>query len=165
MNAAHWHLLLNHIPVLGGIASLGFVCLGLYKKDKSILNLSLQWMILIGLISLPAYFTGEPAEEVIEHLPGFSESLADSHEKWALYSLLATELLALLGIFGLFKFRTTPPLTKNSEKNFWKVTLLLAFINMVLMGLTANIGGKIRHTEIRGESDTTSPSPSSHDED
>ncbi len=149
MNWAHVHLLLNHIPVLGGIASMGLVLLAVRKNDKSITLLCFRFMILVGVLSLPVYFTGEPAEKVIEHLPGFSESLVENHEDLALYSLFTTEFLALIGIYGLFKFK------KNSQvtRNFWMITILVALVNMGLMLVTANYGGKIRHTEIRSDAE------------
>lgn len=101
-------------------------------------------MVLIGILSLPTYFSGEPAEEVIEHLPGVTEAFISRHETFALYSLICTELLALIGVIGLISLRKSP--TKIME--YWNSIAVIALVNACLMMATANYGGEIRHTEI-----------------
>ncbi len=145
MNAAHAHLLLNHLPVLGGLAVIALLALTAFRENEMISKLTLQLMILIGILTLPAYFTGEPAEEVVEHLPGVAESFIDAHEKYALFSLISTELLAVIGILGLYKMKKNPKLNSS----FWNLIRVVALVNVGLMSVTANFGGEIRHTEIR----------------
>lgn len=147
MNGAHIHLVTNHIPVLGALASTAFVFWAGRKKDISLIKFSYQFIFLIGLLSLPAFFSGEPAEEVIEHLPGITESMIEAHEDFAKFALIATEVLAALAIYGLFLSR------KNSESaiQFWKVIFIFSLINVALMMRTANLGGEIRHPEIRSD--------------
>jgi hypothetical protein len=36
--------------------------------------------VLTALLALPVYFTGEPAEKVVERLPGVTEPLIEEHE-------------------------------------------------------------------------------------
>ncbi len=153
MNAAHLHLILNHIPVLGGLATLTLMGLAAFKENEAITKLALQCMILIGIFSLPTYFSGEPAEEVIEHLPSVTEAFISRHETFALYSLIGTELLALIGVIGLISLRKSP--TKIME--YWNSIAVVALVNACLMMTTANYGGEIRHTEIR-KPETTAPS-------
>lgn len=145
MNAAHLHLILNHIPVLGGLATLILMGLAAFKENEAITKLALQCMVLIGIFSLATYFSGEPAEEVIEHLPGVTEAFISQHETFALYSLICTELLAVIGVIGLFSLR------KNKTKimEYWNSIAVIALFNAGLMMATANYGGEIRHTEIR----------------
>jgi hypothetical protein len=47
------------------------------------------------LIALPVYFTGEPADELVENLPGVAESLIDKHKYAALFALLMAGAPAL----------------------------------------------------------------------
>lgn len=42
MNAAHLHLILNHIPVLGGLATLTLMGLAAFKENEAIAKLALQ---------------------------------------------------------------------------------------------------------------------------
>ena len=145
MNAAHLHLVLNHIPVLGAIISFVLVLAILVKKDPGLKSLSLWWFVLIGALGAVVYLTGEPAEESVEHLSWFQENFVERHEDTALWALIVTEVLALMGVFGLYlqkKKHTTPV-------SFWRVAIVVAGINLAFMGWTANLGGQIRHTEIR----------------
>lgn len=145
MNLAHLHLMLNHIPVLGGVGTIALLTLAAFKENDALTKLTLQFMVLIGILALPVYFTGEPAEEIIEHLPGVTEAFISNHEKFALFSLISTELLAVIGLVGLYSFRKNP----KTIMEYWRSIGVVAIVNASLMFATANYGGEIRHTEIR----------------
>lgn len=145
MDAAHIHLILNHIPVLGAVATLCLVVLADFKEDKAFTKLALQFMVLIGMLTLPVYFSGEPAEELIEHLPGVTETFIEEHEKFANFGFALTELVGVIGLIGLYLFRKNP----ESVKKYWRSIQVVALVNAVVMFATANLGGQIRHTEIR----------------
>ena len=146
MNEAHLHLLVNHIPVLGSIAVVGLIFWARYKQNDVLTKLSLQLMVLIGVLTIPAYFTGEPAEENIEHLAGVSESLIERHEELALYGLIAAIVMGSLGLWELYLSRK-----KKMKSWFWKVNAAVGIIALIFMALIANQGGEIRHSEIRQE--------------
>jgi hypothetical protein len=100
---------------------------------------------LVGLATLAVYFTGEPAEDAIKHLTGFEESLVEAHEDTALYGLILAEVLAVLGVAALYlKNRSS-----QANSMLIRVSIALSLLNTGLMAYTANLGGKIRHTEIR----------------
>jgi hypothetical protein len=144
MNGAHLHLILNHIPVLGAVASVAFILLAIRSGEKPLITLCLQWLVLIGVLSVPVFLSGDSAEEAVEHLPWFLESLLERHENMALLSLICTGALGLIGLLGLLKSRKGP-----LPKGFWVTALAVSLINMGLMLATANLGGQIRHDEIR----------------
>ena len=83
MNPAHLHLMLNHIPVLGMAFGLALVSLALLRKSEELKRISLGFLIVIALLAIPAYLTGEPAEELVENLPGVSKSSIEQHEEAA----------------------------------------------------------------------------------
>lgn len=145
MNAAHAHLIFNHMPILGSLASLFFLLYGFWRRDEQFLKFVFQWLILVGLLTIPAFLTGEPAEEHIEHLAGISETLIEAHEDAAKFGLIITEVLAAMGLFGIFLFY------KRSEKimALTKVLILVAILNVATMVRIGNLGGEIRHPEIR----------------
>ncbi len=147
MNPAHAHLILNHIPVLGAFSSLLFLIYALWKKDESFVKFTFQWLILVGLLTIPAFLTGEPAEEHIEHMAGVSEALIEAHEDAALYGLILTEAMAALSLLGIFLFNKKP----SHALKLIKVLLLVALFNVTAMIRIANLGGEIRHPEIRKE--------------
>ena len=145
MNFAHLHLMLNHTPVLGSFLITALIILSIWKKDKLLERLTFQSMILIGVLTLAAYFTGEPAEELIEHLPGVSEKFIRKHENAAIYGLVVTEILAASGIASLVLLRRK----SVQALTLLKPLLFLGVLDIVLMAWIANLGGEIRHTEIR----------------
>jgi hypothetical protein len=140
--------MLNHVPVLGAFLIIGSILFVIYKKDRKLTLLCLQFIVLIGLLTLPAYFTGEPSEEMVEHLPGVSETLINKHENIAMYALLAMEVMTALSLFGLFVSRHGAKIPTRLLGGLFLISLL----NMVMMTWTANLGGQIRHVEIRSSS-------------
>lgn len=147
MNAAHFHLMLNHIPVLGALAVLTLIVYSAFRNKVEVTNLSLAIAVIVGVLSVPVFLTGEPAEEVIEHLAGVSENLIEAHEDFSVYALIMTELVAGFALYGLFSIKRKEELPKF----FLKILILMAFINTAMMFYTANLGGKIRHAEIRSD--------------
>ena len=87
MNWAQVHLWLNHLPVLGTLFGLVLLIAALLWKNEDWKRLSLIVFVIIGLIAIGTYLTGEPAEEVVEDVPGVSEAAIEPHEESALWSL------------------------------------------------------------------------------
>jgi uncharacterized membrane protein len=147
MNWAHIHLSLNHLPVVGIIFGVLLLLLALLRKSEELKRVSLCVFVLTTLLALPVYFTGEPAEEVVEHFPGVAESLIGRHENAALFALLMTGVTGIAALIGLIIFRRAEKLPG------WVIgaALVLSLATSGLMGWTANLGGQIRHTEIRAD--------------
>lgn len=75
MNWAYIHLLLSHVPALGTVFGVLLLLFGLLRKSEELKRTNLGVFTLTALIALPTHLTGEPAEEVVERLPGVAESL------------------------------------------------------------------------------------------
>ena len=148
MNWAHVHLLINHIPVLGTLFGTLLLVFGIVKKNEEIKRVSLGIFVIIAVAALPVYFTGEPAEEIVEHLPGVDESILEEHEESALISFIAVGILGIFAIGTLWRYRRVDTIPKR----FVIAGLILSIIVFGLMAWTADLGGKIRHSEIRSES-------------
>lgn len=144
MNFAHWHLLLNHLPVLGTALGTLVLLTALLKRSDELKRLSLWVFVLAAVAAVPAYLTGEPAEGVIERLPNVAENLIERHEGWALISLVATGLTGALALLGWFAYRKAERLPQWLSAG----ALALALLTSGLMAWTANLGGQIRHPEI-----------------
>lgn len=144
MNFVHWHLLLNHLPVMGTAFGVLLLLLATVRRNDELKRLSLWVFVLAALAALPAYLTGEPAESVVEHLPNVAENLIERHESWALISLLATGLTGVAALAGWFAYRRAERLPN------WLTAgaLALALVTSGFMAWTANLGGQIRHPEI-----------------
>ena len=144
MNFAHLHLMLNHLPVVGIPVALAFLLYGLKVKNTSLQRFSYLILIALAAVVIPVYLTGEPAEELVEHLPGVAESLIEAHEEAAEISLVLTLVLGA-GALAALVFQRNP--RKGSLLGWGVVVLALFAISSLLY--TANLGGKIRHTELR----------------
>jgi uncharacterized membrane protein len=118
------------------------------RKSEELKKASLGIFVIIALIAIPVYFTGGGAEEVVEHLPGVSESIIERHEDSAFSTFVMVEILGLLTLGGLFLYRRPQTLSNW----FVILSLVLSIIIGGLMTRTANLGGQIRHTEIRSKS-------------
>jgi hypothetical protein len=120
------------------------------RKSEELKRITLGGLVFISLLTIPAYLTGEPAESLVEHLPGVSEALIEQHEEAALFAFIA------LGITGAFALLTMIWFRRRSILPVGAVAaaLLLTSVSVGLMARTANLGGEIRHTEIRAASNS-----------
>jgi hypothetical protein len=145
MNGAHLHLIINHVPVLGTIFGLGLLAFALWRGSDELKKAALGIFVIIALLTVPTYLTGEPAWHVVNGLPGVSDSVFHQHDDAAGVAFTGSAVLGVLALIGLIWFRGGKPVKK------WFSALVLAGAVAVsgLMLWTANLGGQIRHTEIR----------------
>lgn len=146
MDLTHLHLILNHIPAVGIFIGFLTVAWGIVRRYDEVQKAGLIMLVLTALVAIPVYLTGEPAEETVEGLPGVSEQIIELHEDAAIYSLVLAIVTGALAIVALFAMRF---LSTKTGLFFAFVALLVSFISGASMAYTANLGGQIRHTEIR----------------
>jgi uncharacterized membrane protein len=146
MDLTHLHLLSNHIPVIGVIFGLVVLAWGMFQGSDEVKRVGLLTLIVAGIVAVPVYLTGEPAEEVVEKLPGVSEGIIELHEDSALISLIFAMVAGAFALLSLVSNRLKwAALAKFSVVG----TILVSLIAAGLMARTANLGGQIRHSEIR----------------
>jgi uncharacterized membrane protein len=146
MNWAHIHLMINHFPVIGMIFAVLLLVYALMKKSEELTKAALGAFVLIALITIPVYLTGEAAEDTVKKLPEVTETLIGRHEEAASVTLVFMMITGVVSLAGSLLFRSRP-----LPRWFLIVVLALAFVTTAVVGLTANLGGQIRHTEIRKE--------------
>jgi len=144
MNSIHLHLLLNHVPVIGAVLGLALLCLAYLRRSDELGKFALGAFAVLGAVSVVVFLTGEPAEQVVEKLPGFSETLTERHEEAALAATIVMGVVGLLSLIGLAVFRS-----RALARWVVPTALVLALGATATMGYAANLGGQIRHTEIR----------------
>jgi hypothetical protein len=147
----HLHLLLNHFPTIGFIIGLGLFVIALIAKSDDLKRGTLAVFVGIAILSIPTYVTGNAAANAIKDLPEFSQSLVDTHEGAAFLALLFIQLVGAVSWLGLWQFRRTQKLPGITTA----AVLALSFVALALVAGAANIGGEIRHTEIRPAVETT----------
>ena len=144
MNAAHLHLMFNHISIVG----LGFAILlnilTFLVKSPELKKLSCWSYILIGILSVLAILTGDGAGEIIKTYPGMSSDAIEYHETWGYIFFYGLVVIGVVAIGGLwFSRKKDLPL-----KKFNIATLVLALLVLFFAFQTGTAGGKIRHPEI-----------------
>jgi uncharacterized membrane protein len=139
------HLILNHFPVVTAVLGLPLFLVAILRRSGSLRAAALGVFVAAGALALPAYFTGEPAEEKVGHLPGVSEDDIGRHEEAAEVAAVVVGLQGLAALVALFLLRRRPGLPAPLTA----VLLVLSVAGAVLMARTANLGGLIRHSEIR----------------
>ena len=145
MSWAHIHLALNHVPVIGLLIVLLLLAVAIVRRSTELTRVSYGLLVLLAGTTVVVYLTGEPAEELIENLPGFSEALVEQHEEVALIATIGMVVLGLVALVGLIRFRGP----RVAPAWYGRGVLLLALLMGAVMTWTANLGGPIRHSEIR----------------
>jgi uncharacterized membrane protein len=144
MNAAHFHLMFNHLSLVG----LGFALLlnliALYRKSDELIILSFYFYILIAVLSVLSILTGDGAGEIVKTYPGISDELIESHENWAYVFFYGLIAIGVLSLAGLWFSRKNPGILKK----FSIAALILAVVFLVFAYQAGATGGKIRHPEI-----------------
>ncbi len=149
MNLAHVHLMINHVPVIAVPGAILLLIYALVRKSEEVKMVSLGVFVLIASLTPAVYFTGLAAERVVKNLPGVTEAYVGRHEEMAERALVSIEVLGGLSLVGLIL------LWRSGSIPRWVVgiVLVLSLVSATISSLTANLGGQIRHTEIRNDPD------------
>jgi uncharacterized membrane protein len=145
MNGAHWHLVVNHLPIIFPLVGIIVIIIGLISKSEAVKRTSFTIFIIGAIASIAAMTTGEEAEEVVEKIAGVTKNYIKTHEETAeTFALLSYILggISLIGLWASFKQKTFSNLVTI-------VTLVFAIVVMFFGKQTGTTGGEIRHTEIR----------------
>ena len=147
MNAAHLHILVNHMPMAFAIMALFTMIVGFIGRNVSIKKLSLGMLVCVALAGVAAYFTGGAAEDSSFGEGSGYEERVEPHEEAAEVSWILGIVAGVVGLAALL-------LTKRMQEfpaAFMVVSLLVLLVSMYFFAKTANLGGHIMHPETRGD--------------
>jgi uncharacterized membrane protein len=131
MNQAHFHLMVNHLPIIFPIVGAIVLIGGFMLRSEIIKRVAYTIFTLGAIATFPAFLSGEGVEEVVENLSGVSALLS--------YTLGAFSILALWSNWQ-----------QKSFKGIISIVVLILSISVLYFGkVTGTTGGEIRHTEIR----------------
>ncbi|MBX7062670.1 MAG: hypothetical protein K1X52_13520 [Pyrinomonadaceae bacterium] len=133
-----------------------------WRKSDELKQLALLVLIFAAVVTIPVYLSGEPTEDAVEKLAGVSHDLIEQHEDaayFAMISMMITGVISLIGFILMMAKKTA------AAKFLVLVALLLAVGSAGLMARTSNLGGQIRHSEIRTGDAATQPTEKQKDED
>ncbi|MFT4691736.1 MAG: hypothetical protein ACKVHO_21890 [Verrucomicrobiia bacterium] len=145
MDWVHVHLALNHVPVMGSLFVGLLLITAMWKRSDELIRLSLWWLVALMLISIPIKFTGDFAQEKVVTYEGTDAQMVETHEQAADQATTAIFMAGIFAGIALFLGRKGQPVPK------WGMITALVFVLLTfgLMARTANLGGQIRHPEIR----------------
>jgi hypothetical protein len=158
MNLAHVHLLLNHLPILGTLITLGLFVVSLVAKRDDLKQVSLAMFSLIALLAIPTYISGSGANEALKDSPDVSMAAIEAHQGAALLAFIFMEITGGVSVIGLWRF-------SRAEKNPWltgparlnlALVLIFSLATSGLMAVAGNTGGDIRHVEIKEAQESVS---------
>jgi hypothetical protein len=140
----HVHLFLNHIPVIGGVGALLLLGWGLLRRSIDVTMAALVALIIVGLITVPVFLTGDGAVSRLRSERGFSEALLEEHKDAALAALVGLEAAAAVAAAALFAWWTT----RRYPFFATGCTLVMGIAAVVLLARATALGGRIAHGEL-----------------
>lgn len=145
MNNTHFHLVVNHLPIVGILIGTLILMTGIALKKTEVKLTALGVFVFSAITSIIAFYTGEGAEEVLENIAGISETLIHTHEEYAESFFTITIILGVLSLVGFVAELKMLKYTKYLAI----LILLLAIADGVVAKYVGTSGGEIRHSEIR----------------
>jgi hypothetical protein len=158
MTLSHLHLVMNHVPTVGAVAALGLLLLGFARRNDHLKHAGLEVLFVIALLTLPVYVSGVAALYELRERPDISVDAMRIHQDAALAGFVVAELAGFIAWIALWQWRRRGPSTplgaSRAPHGMVIAATLLLFVALAMMGRAANLGGEIRHEEIRaaGES-------------
>jgi uncharacterized membrane protein len=160
MTDAHYHLVVNHFPIIGTILGLGILIAGILSKNTVVKNVAYVLFIIAACFAALSMATGEGAEEMVEDMPTIGKHIIHEHEEMAETLALVLYVLGVVSLLGLYT-----NIKKHSKAN------LVCFLAVVIAAIGAYVaqqvgtsGGEIRHTEIRKDYKAVNTEAEEHEE-
>lgn len=147
MSSVHFHLLANHFPVIGTFFCTILLAAGVFRRNRSFVAAAKYLLILLALVAIPVYYSGEFAEDAVSGIPGITDEMVEIHEGAAKISIIALSVTAILSVISLvINYRK-----KAFRTSITYIVLICTVITLSTFARTGLLGGKIRHTEIRND--------------
>lgn len=145
MNEAHYHMLVNHFPIIGLFFGISILAFGIFKRNALLINTAYIIFIFCMIMGKITMMTGDKAEHFVEDLPGFSHELIEEHEEAAegfMKIMYALGFASALGLYVDYKKHKKALLVSF-------LVIIVAGVAIFLSGPVGTSGGEIRHDEIR----------------
>lgn len=146
MDGLQLHLLTNHLPIVGTFAALLVVLVGMLRRSDAAISTGLIVYAVMALMAVPAYLSGEEAEERVEQISGINEGAIHEHEEMAEVTLWLTVISGLLALGAVITHHRNMKISSKIALAF----VIIAIAAFAQAALTGHEGGKIRRPDLDG---------------
>lgn len=101
MNGAQLHLWLGQAAVMGSAFAVSLSLVAVLSEVGRVRRGALVTMAVIAVLSLPAYATWTPTEDIIRSVPGVTLASVEGQQQVAAFALLVNEALGVIALVGL----------------------------------------------------------------
>ena len=147
INVPHLHLLLNHIPTIGGGVALVLLLVAFARKSNDLKRIAIEATYVVALLTFPSYLSGVGAQQTLLKNPDISQAFVDAHWNAALFTFVLLQLAGALAWLTLWKYRRSG----NWSTPIVTAIFILSALSFAAAARTAALGGDIRHPEILAE--------------
>lgn len=144
MDALQLHLLTNHVPIIGTFAALLVVVVGMIRRSDAAISTGLIVYTAMALVAVPAYLSGEEAEERVEHIAGINKGAIHEHEEMAELSLWFTVISGVLALGAVVTHMRNMQISSKIALAF----VIMAMVAFAQAARTGHEGGKIRRPDL-----------------
>lgn len=145
MNEAHFHLVVNHLPIILPLVAAIMLIVGLISMSTNVKRTAYVVYIVGAVTTSMAMYSGDKAEKVIEKIDVNAKTYIEQHEEAAETFAVTNYLLGLIALIVL--------LCSYKEFRYLHLlsiaVLLFSLITLYFAKQTGTTGGEIRHSEIR----------------
>ncbi|MBU3699564.1 MAG: hypothetical protein FGM33_06065 [Candidatus Kapabacteria bacterium] len=144
MDGLQLHLLTNHLPIIGTFAALLVVLVGMIRRSDAAISAGLIVYAVMALTAIPAYLSGEEAEERVENIAGINEGAIHEHEEMAEFTLWLTVFSGLLAVGAVVTHARNMKISSKIALAF----VIIAIAAFAQAARTGHEGGKIRRPDL-----------------
>jgi uncharacterized membrane protein len=140
----HLHILVSIFPSVGLVFVLGFYVAALVTNNDVMKRSCLVLFVILGLLAVPIYLSGDHSMELLSRDPKISQDLMDYHFGWGLAALAVLVATGVVALIELCRHRRAGQLSNDALH----LVLGLALITLVLMIVVGELGWQINHHEL-----------------
>lgn len=113
--------------------------------DSSVWKTNYSALLILGLITSIAYFTGpEAADWTKQVLDSYSQDHVENHALWGRIAFVLQSIIALVGVMGWASILQE----ETPDKKIPVILMILLSVNTLIMLYTAHLGGLIRRMDL-----------------
>jgi uncharacterized membrane protein len=142
---SHVHILVSVFPPFGLVFVLGFWIAGFHANNDGIRRTCLVLLGMLGLLSVPTYFSGDASLAALSKSPLVSKEMMNSDYGWGMAALVVLVLTGLAALVELWR-------SHRAGRASGDPLHLVAGLAIVALGLTAaasEFGFQARHHELQ----------------